>query len=301
MGPGRDNRAVERIDELGNFRRRACSDLADRGQPMLLVAGVDALRAVAGKEIRVELEPRVLLQDRHAHLFGAAGIYRRFVYDDIALLQDLRHRLARLDERCQVGPLVVVDRRRHRDDEHAARLEICGPAGEPKSRRRLQFCSRQFEGAVLSCLELGDALRLDVKTDGMKVLAEFGRKRQPHIAQTNDADPTVPQGRHALTPMNSHLLLALIVANSAGSRARIGSQVQSLGIQNRATTPPETWSMVLRNRSCASISSALARTMRSGTSALTARGIGCTRIWPVVSAPPRIRAPCPPVMARYTS
>ena len=64
--------AVQLVDELRGFGRRARGDLADGRQAMLLVARVDALGAVAGEEILVELQARDALEDRHAHLFGAA-------------------------------------------------------------------------------------------------------------------------------------------------------------------------------------------------------------------------------------
>ena len=61
------------IDELGDLGRRARRDLLDLREPVLLVARIDALRAVAGEEIDVELEPRLPLEDRDADFFGAPG------------------------------------------------------------------------------------------------------------------------------------------------------------------------------------------------------------------------------------
>jgi hypothetical protein len=71
---GRDDRAVQRIDEIRDFGRRAGCHLADRREAVLLVAGIDAFRAVAGIEVAVEPEFGDALEDRHADLLCAAGI-----------------------------------------------------------------------------------------------------------------------------------------------------------------------------------------------------------------------------------
>ena len=80
---------VQRVDEIGDFRRRAGGDLPDRRQAMFLVARIDALGAVAGEEILVELEAGDALEDRHADFLGAARIDGGFVDHDVALLQHL--------------------------------------------------------------------------------------------------------------------------------------------------------------------------------------------------------------------
>jgi hypothetical protein len=59
------------------------------GQPVLLVAGVDALGAVAREEIHVELEPRDTLEDRHADFLGAARVDRGLVDHHVALFEHL--------------------------------------------------------------------------------------------------------------------------------------------------------------------------------------------------------------------
>ena len=155
---------------------------------MLLVAGIDALGAVAGKEILVELQARDALEDRHADFLGAAGIDGRLEDDDVALLQHLADRLARPLDRRQVGSLVLVDRRRHRDDEdlQSARSSI-------RVVKVSCFADAQLApvtSSVLSWprLSSGDRARLDVETDGSEVLAELDGERQADIAETDDAD-----------------------------------------------------------------------------------------------------------------
>src|ERR1700681_4796988 len=55
---GGHDRAVELVDEDRRGPRRAGRDLADRAQTMFLVTGIDALRAVADKEISIEPQAR---------------------------------------------------------------------------------------------------------------------------------------------------------------------------------------------------------------------------------------------------
>ena len=82
VGAGGDDAAVEGIDEVGDFRGGAGGDLFDGGQAVLLVAGVDALGAVAGVEVAVEPEAGVLLKQGNADFFGGAGVDGGFVNDD---------------------------------------------------------------------------------------------------------------------------------------------------------------------------------------------------------------------------
>ena len=99
------------------------------GSRCCLVAGIDALGAVAAEEVLVELEPGLLLENRHAVLLGAAGIDGRLVDDDVALLEHAADGLAGAFERRQHGPVVLADRRRHRDDERVALGErLRGPS-----------------------------------------------------------------------------------------------------------------------------------------------------------------------------
>ena len=41
--------------------------------------------------------------------------------------------------------------------------------------------------------QLGDARRLHVEADGLEVLAELHRERQPDVTETDDADATLSQ------------------------------------------------------------------------------------------------------------
>ncbi len=160
---------------------------------MLLVARVDAFRAVTRVEIDVELETGDALEDRHADFFGAAGIDGGFVHHDVALLQHLADGLARFDQRRQVGALVLVDRRRHRDDEDAAGLEVLQLSREAEQVGFGEFPGIRLERAVVAVAKLLDALRLDVETDGLETLAELHGERQADIAEADDANLEVAQ------------------------------------------------------------------------------------------------------------
>ena len=64
------------------------------------------------------------------------------------------------------------------------------------NRRRLagaQLLRLDLERAVLAALELGDALRVDVETGRLVVLAELDRERQADVAEPDHADAAVAQ------------------------------------------------------------------------------------------------------------
>jgi hypothetical protein len=130
VGAGGDDAAIQRIDEVGDLGVEPEVTFLDRGQAVLLVAGVDALGAVAGKEVAVELQPGVLFQHGHADFLGGAGIDGGFVDDDGALAQHLADGFGGLDQRGEVGALGLIDRRGHGDDEDVAVLEVVGLGGD---------------------------------------------------------------------------------------------------------------------------------------------------------------------------
>lgn len=73
MGAGLNDAVIESVDEIGRLRRRTGRYLNDVGKAMLLVAGIDALRAVADKELLVEAEAGCPLQDGNADLLRRPG------------------------------------------------------------------------------------------------------------------------------------------------------------------------------------------------------------------------------------
>ena len=80
---GRDDLAVDRIDQLGDsgVDPEVILRCPEAGAG---IAGIDALGAVAGEEILLNIEPGDLLDDRDADFLGRAGIYGRFVDHDAA-------------------------------------------------------------------------------------------------------------------------------------------------------------------------------------------------------------------------
>ena len=139
VGAGGHHAAIDLVDEVGGLRRRARGDLDDGGEPVLQIAGIDALRRIADEEVAVEGEPGRLRQDRHANLFRGARIDRRFVDHHVARREHAADRLARPHQRREVRALRLIDRRRHRDDVEIAvaqRLDI-GGEGEWCGRRRI--------------------------------------------------------------------------------------------------------------------------------------------------------------------
>jgi hypothetical protein len=94
--------------------------------------------------------------------------------------------LAGFDEGGKVGPLVVVHRGGHSDDEHIAGRQFGGIQRKPQALGLGQFVGRGFQCAVLPGFQLGNALRVDVKAKRVELLAKFNGQGQAHIAQPDD-------------------------------------------------------------------------------------------------------------------
>jgi hypothetical protein len=84
VGADRDDPAIEVIDEPGRLGRRPGRHLDDVRDAMLLVPGIDALRAVTDREIDIEAQARSLFEDRDTLLLSRAGVHGRLVDDDVA-------------------------------------------------------------------------------------------------------------------------------------------------------------------------------------------------------------------------
>jgi hypothetical protein len=188
---GRDDAAVEPVDVLGGRFVRSGDDLDDRRQPVFLVAGIDALGAVAREEVDVVAQPRLALDDRHADFLGATRVDRRLVDHDVAALDDLADRAARRLERPQVRALVFVDRRRHRHDEGVAFAQIVELAAVAQPRRGAELVRRDFERAVLASTQGFDARRIDVVADRGQLAAELDRERKADIAEPDHGEARV--------------------------------------------------------------------------------------------------------------
>ena len=123
---GRDDAPIEGVHEGRGLRRGAGGDLHHVRQTVLLVAWVDAFRAVAGEEIAIADQPGLRLHQRHGHLFG----------------RPLDRRWIRIPPHCRVGSLG------RRGGWHPARRRDPGAfrrrwAWEPPPRRHRSRAARR--------------------------------------------------------------------------------------------------------------------------------------------------------------
>ena len=119
---------------------------------MRLVARVDALGAVAGVEVLVELQARHALEHRHAVFLGGARVHGRFVDHDVAALEHRANRLAGLDQRRQVRLLVLVDGVGTVTMNTLAWASSARSAGVAELRGPGQFVVLDFQGVIVAGL-----------------------------------------------------------------------------------------------------------------------------------------------------
>jgi len=149
---------------------------------------IDPLRGVAEPEVDPAAQPGELLQDGAADVLGDAGEDGGFVDDDAALADHLAHGFRGLDHRGEVGPVPVVHRGRHRDDEEVRPAQVLELAGHGEGGR-LQRLRRHFPGPVNALPELGDLGLVDVEAQGARVLlGEFQGQRQSNVSETHDSN-----------------------------------------------------------------------------------------------------------------
>src|SRR6185437_6510805 len=91
---------------------------------------------------------------------------------------------------------VLIDRGGHRHDEDAAALQVREVRAEGEARGGLELRPRDFQRAVAAADQLRDAMRLDVESQSIEMLAELDRERQAHITQTDHADAALAQMKH---------------------------------------------------------------------------------------------------------
>ena len=184
---GRDDLLVQGVYPGGSFRRGTAGNLADGGQGVHLITGVDALRGITAVEITVEHQAAGLLQHRHAIFFGATGVRGAFVHHHVAGLQHGANGFAGGQERPQVRCFVVVYGRRNRYDVGIAVRQVCLLSTETRTARQrlLQFRRGYLQRAVFPAVEFRHARGVDVKAQHRHVPAERHRQRQPHVAQTD--------------------------------------------------------------------------------------------------------------------
>ncbi len=141
---------------LGDLRRRAGGHLHDRGEAMLLVAGIDALGAVAAEEVDVELQARFAAP--------STGTQSSSVHPDRRSTRRPRHRPSSArgrrcgcaDQGREVRTLVALDGRRHGNDEDVAAAQVLRLGVTCSAGWRLQLFGGGLECVIDTALELGE-------------------------------------------------------------------------------------------------------------------------------------------------
>ena len=186
VDPRRNHRSIDRGDDIERRGVLAGNDLPDRLEPMLLVAGIDALGRIADAEIGPGFQPRGALERRRAIFLRRAGIDGRFIDDDVAFFQRAADGFGGFEQRAQIGPARLVDRRRHRDDEEIGVGEI-GRIVAIAQRRLREISRLDLARAVAAGPQLFDPAPVDVEADDRGAgTRESGRDRQADIAETDD-------------------------------------------------------------------------------------------------------------------
>ena len=139
-------------------------------------------------EILAPSHAGLLLEDRHANLFGSPWIDGRLVDHGRARFQMPADRDAGGLERSQVGLPRGVDRGGNGHDDKLGMLELGRILGNTQQLRPFQFRGRDLAGRVDPAPDILDFLARQVVTYGRVVLSELDRERKPDIAQADNGD-----------------------------------------------------------------------------------------------------------------
>lgn len=201
VGAGDDDFVVQRIYQVRHLGSRTGGDFLDVGNAVFFVAGVDALGTVAGKEVHVVFQARNAFQYRYALFFCGARIDGGFVDNDIALLQRLPDGFGCFAQWGQIWTLVLVNRRRNRNDVDVGCFEICRGGGVGQLGCLLHLFIVYFQRAVVTFAQGVDAGLVDIKADDGAFFAEFHCEGQADVAETDDGEFDVFQFVHGLYPV----------------------------------------------------------------------------------------------------
>ena len=175
--------------QVGNlferFRIVPGHDLHDLRKVMLPVAGIDAFGGVPDVEILAPSHTGLLLEYRHANLFGRPRIDGRLVDDRRARFQMPADRDAGRFEWRKVGLPRRIDRGRNSHDDEVRLLERDRIQGNAQEPRPLQLGGRHFARRVRPAFEILYFLARQVETDCRTALSELDRERKPDIAQAD--------------------------------------------------------------------------------------------------------------------
>ncbi len=103
----------------------------------------------------------------------------------------MTHGLAGAEQGREIGFVVGVHRRWHRDDIDALIVEHIWIGADSEPAQRRQVGRQHFAGSIVAPMQGGDAPGIDIET-GHAAPGIFGQRhgqREPDIAQTNNGDP----------------------------------------------------------------------------------------------------------------
>jgi hypothetical protein len=164
----------DRCQRLGSVARDHLDDLGDGA---FLVAGVDAFRRIADKEVGFPFLARTPLEDGDTDLLGGARVHRRLVHDDGSLLQVLANGARGTDQRAEIGLMRIVDRSGHRDDHEISFSQGRWVGPHLEQGGGLEVFGAHLASRVEMLFVAGDLLGRQVDTDRPESLAEFNRQR----------------------------------------------------------------------------------------------------------------------------
>ena len=179
-----DHRAVDLRQQVRRGLIRAGNDFGDGFQGVNLVAGIDALRRIAHREVAAEAQARFLLQDGHADFFRQAGIDRGFIDHHATLGHMAAHGGGGPHHGREVRGAVVVDGRWHGHDDHRGLRQVSRVAGVAH-RSGPEPLVADFTGAVVALGQFRNASGIDVETQHVHMLRQGHGQGQAHIPQAH--------------------------------------------------------------------------------------------------------------------
>ena len=178
MHPGFENAVINRRNDIERFRIAARNNLGYGLQPMHLIAGVNAFRAVTDPEILKILQPRKLFEQRHTFVFGHSRVDGRFINHQRIARHVFANGSRAEHERSQIRPLVAINRSRHRHHNKPAFPELFGVSSKV-DLNILKPAFRNFTGRVDPLLKQRDLGFVHIKTNNIIFKGKGMRKRQP--------------------------------------------------------------------------------------------------------------------------
>lgn len=158
---------------------------------MLLVAGVDALGRVAGKEILIEFKAADFLYHGQAFFLGHTGIDGGFVHHNVAFAYHLADSLGGAPQWLEVGTVVVVDggwNGHYVEVAIAYLVEIGGAAEAVVVDGVLQQLVAHLECCVVAGHQCLAAFGVHVEADCLVFCREETCERKAYVSEADNAD-----------------------------------------------------------------------------------------------------------------